>query len=75
MESLEGKIFFMYCPDRGERKDYFRTVYFKTNPFTGALVSHVSGVTAGSPPPEMPELPPQLRNRVHSINNALPFNR
>ena len=65
----------MYCPDRGERKDYFRTVYFKTNPFTGALVSHVSGVTAGSPPPEMPELPPQLRNRVHSINNALPFNR
>ena len=75
METLEGKIFFMYCPDRGERKDYFRTVYFKTNPFTGALVSHVSGVTAGSPPPEMPELPPQLRNRVHSINNALPFNR
>ena len=75
MESLEGKIFVMYCPDRGERKDYFRTVYFKTNPFTGAMNSHVSNVTAGIPPSGMPELPPTLRNRVHSINNVLPFNR
>tara|TARA_X000000368_G_scaffold181761_1_gene143513 strand:- start:15 stop:242 length:228 start_codon:yes stop_codon:yes gene_type:complete len=75
MNSLENKVFFMYCADRGNRKDFFRTVYFKTNPFTGAMVSHVSNATPGSPPPEMPELPPTLRNRVHSINNVLPFNR
>jgi len=67
--SQVGKEYFMKMDD----SRYFRTVYIKTNPFTGNLQSHISNPVYGEVPSGIPELPHNMRTRLTSMNNCLPY--
>ena len=68
--SQVGKIYWSRCDDN---PNYFRTIRIARNPFTGNIQPQISNITAGSPPPDMEELPPLMRNKLMSGNNALPY--
>ena len=65
-----GKIYYSICDDNS---NYFRTIRIARNPFTGNLQTQVSNVTARSPPPEMEPIPPLMKTKLMSMNNALPY--
>ena len=67
--SLVGKEFYMKMDD----SRYFRTVYIKRNPFTGNLQSHISNPVYGEVPKGIPELPHNMRTKLTSMNNSLPY--
>ena len=68
-QSIVGKEFYMKSDDGRS----FRTVYIKRNPFTGNLQSHISNSVISEVPDGIPELPPQMRTKLISMNNALPY--
>ncbi len=70
MESQIGKIYFSYCPDN---KDYYRTIRILKNYLHGGLQSQISNPVYGTPPPELPEIPPIMKSKLLSINNAMPY--
>ena len=65
-----GKIYYSICDDNS---NYFRTIRIARNPFTGNLQTQVSNITAGSPPPDMEQIPPLMKTKLMSMNNALPY--
>ena len=67
--SLFGKEFYVTCPDRD---DYFRTVYFRQNPFTGKLQTILSNPVCGVPPEGIPEMPANLLTRLNCMKTAMP---
>ena len=68
--SLIGKEFYVKCPD-DER--FFKTVYLKRNPMTGNMQTQMSNPVYGEPPDGIPELPQNMRSKLTSMNNALPY--
>ena len=69
MESEIGKIYFVMCPDDSR---YYRTVRIHRNPLTGNNQTQLSNPVMGVPPDELQEIPPLMRNKLMSMNNALP---
>ena len=69
MESEIGKIYFVKCPDDSR---YYRTVRIHRNPFTGNNQTQLSNPVMGIPPDGMQEIPSLMRNKLMSMNNALP---
>ena len=67
--SLFGKEFYVICPDN---ENYFRTVFFRKNPFTGALQTMLSNPVFGSVPEGIPEMPANLLSRLNCMNTAMP---
>ena len=67
--SLIGKEFYVICPDNS---NYFRTVYFRRNPFSGQVQSMLSNPIYGSIPPGIPEMPANLLSRLNCMNTAMP---
>ncbi len=65
-----GKIYGSRCDDN---PNYFRTIRIARNPFTGNIQPQISNLTAGSPQPDMEELPPLLKHRLMRMNHALPY--
>ena len=72
MQGHIGKIYYSICSDN---PDYYRTIRFTSNPMTGMPRSMVSNILFGTPPPDMEEIPPLLKSQIHSMNNALPYNK
>ena len=70
MATQIGKIYYSICSDN---PNYFRTIRIARNPFTGNIQPQISNITPGSPPPDMEEIPPLMKNRLFSCNNALPY--
>ena len=70
MATQIGKIYYSICSDN---PNYFRTIRIARNAMTGNLQTQVSGITPGSPPPEMEEIPPLMKTKLMSCNNALPY--
>ena len=68
--SQVGKIYYSICSDN---PNYFRTIRIARNPFTGNLQTQISNITPGSPPPDMEPIPPLMRTKLMSMNNALPY--
>ena len=68
--SQVGKIYWSRCEDN---PNYFRTIYLHRNIFTGNIEPKVSNITPGTPPSGMEEIPPLMKNRLMSMNNALPY--
>ena len=68
-DSQIGKEYFVRCPND---KRYFRTIYIRRNPMTGLLQSHLTPAVMGEPPEGIPEIPPLMRSKLMSMNNALP---
>ena len=69
-QSLFDKEFFVRCPDNPE--NYFRTVFFRRNPFTGGLQTMLSNPVYGVPPEGIPEMPSNLLSRLNCMNTAMP---
>ena len=69
MESQIGQIYFVKCPDDNR---YYRTVRIHRNPMTGHNQSQLSNPVMGVPPEGMQEIPPLMRTKLQSMNNALP---
>ena len=67
--SLFGKEFYVICPDN---ENYFRTVYFRRNPFTGGLQTMLSNPVYGTPSEGIPEMPANLLSRLNCMNTAMP---
>ena len=70
MESEIGKIYFVMCPDDSR---YYRTVRIHRNPLTGNNQTQLSNPVMGVPPDGMKEIPGLMRNKLMSMNNALPY--
>ena len=70
MESQIGKYYYVRC---GDNPNYFKTVQIVRNIFTGNLQSRMSNPLYGSVPDGIPEMPKQMRMRLQSCNNALPY--
>ena len=68
--SLIGKEFYVRCPDNSK---YFRTVYIKRNAITGNMQSSLSNPVYGEPPDGIPELPHNMRTKLMSMSNSLPY--
>ena len=69
MESHIGQIYYVKCPNDSR---YYRTVRIQRNPFTGNLQTQMSNPVMGVPPDGMKEIPPLMRTKLQSMNNALP---
>lgn len=68
--SLIGKEFYI----KTDTPNWYKTVYIKRNPMTGNLQSHITNATYGNPESlGIPELPPLMRTKLMSMNNALPY--
>ena len=69
-----NKIYYSICPDND---NYYRTIRLHKNPFTGNLQSQVSNpVVGGKAQAEslgFAPIPPLMRQRLQSCNNALPY--
>ncbi|MDC3046676.1 hypothetical protein OA165_00100 [Prochlorococcus sp. AH-736-A21] len=69
-----NKIYYSICSDN---ENYYRTIRIHRNPFTGNLTSQVSNPVIGGK--EQAEslgfepIPPLMRQRLQSCNNALPY--
>ena len=70
MATQIGKIYYSICEDDPR---YFRTIRIHKNPLTGTIQPQISNITPGSPPPDMEEIPPLMKNRLMSMNNMNPY--
>ena len=70
MESQIGKLYFVRC---GDNPNYFKTVRVVRNLMTGNLQTQMSNPVYGEPPDGVPEMPPLMRQRLQSCNNATPY--
>ena len=70
MATQIGKIYYSICEDDPR---YFRTIRIQRNALTGNLQTQVSGITPGSPPSDMDEIPPLMKTKLMSCNNVLPY--
>ena len=78
MESQIGKLYFVRC---GDNPNYFKTVRVVRNLMTGNLMTQMTGnlqtqmsnPVYGEPPDGVPEMPPLMRQRLQSCNNAMPY--
>ena len=66
---LDGREFYVICPDN---PNYFRTVFFKRNPFTGNLDTKMTNIIYGVPPNGIDEMPANLLSRLNCMNNPMP---
>ena len=69
MDAEVGEIYWVRCPDDSR---YFRTVRIHRNPLTGNNQTQLSNPVMGVPPDGMKEIPALMRNKLMSMNNALP---
>ena len=70
MESQIGKIYSHQCEDD---RNYYRTVRISRNFATGNLQTNVSNPIYGEIPDGLDPLPPLMRTKLLSCNNALPY--
>ncbi len=66
---MESQIYFVKCPNDSR---YYRTVRIARNAMTGHLQTMLSNEVMGIPPEGMKEIPPLMRTKLMSMNNALP---
>ena len=66
-----GKVYAVKCPDDSR---WYKTIAISRTPFTGNLESKISNPVCGEIPPNLEIMPELMRNRLMSMNNALPFN-
>ena len=66
-----NKVYYSICPDN---ENYYRTIRLHRNPFTGNIESQVSNVVFGDPESTgLDPIPPLMRSKLQSCNNALPY--
>lgn len=66
-----NKVYYSICPDN---EKYYRTIRLHRNPFTGNIESQVSNPVYGDPKSTgLDPIPPLMRSKLQSCNNALPY--
>ena len=66
-----NKIYYSICSDN---ENYYRTIRLHRNPFTGNIESQVSNPVYGDPESTgLDPIPPLMRSKLQSCNNALPY--
>ena len=66
-----NKVYYSICPDN---ENYYRTIRLHRNPLTGNIESQVSNVVFGDPESTgLDPIPPLMRSKLQSCNNALPY--
>ena len=66
-----NKVYYSICPDN---ENYYRTIRLHRNPLTGNIESQVSNPVAGNPESTgLDPIPPLMRSKLQSCNNALPY--
>lgn len=65
-----GKTYYTICPDNNK---YYRTIYIRNNPFTGALQPLISNAVYGNPPDGMQEIPPLMLTRLMRLQMSSTF--
>ena len=66
-----NKIYYSICSDN---ENYYRTIRLHRNPFTGNIESQVSNPVYGDPKSAgLDPIPPLMRSKLQSCNNALPY--
>ena len=66
-----NKVYYSICSDN---QNYYRTIRLHRNPFTGNIESQVSNPVYGDPESiGLDPIPPLMRSKLQSCNNALPY--
>ena len=66
-----NKVYYSICSDN---ENYYRTIRLHRNPFTGNIESQVSNPVYGDPESiGLDPIPPLMRSKLQSCNNALPY--
>ena len=66
-----NKVYYSICPDND---NYYRTIRLHRNPLTGNIESQVSNVIFGEAKSTgLDPIPPLMRSKLQSCNNALPY--
>ena len=66
-----NKVYYSICPDN---EKYYRTIRLHRNPLTGNIESQVSNPVMGNPESTgLDPIPPLMRSKLQSCNNALPY--
>ena len=67
---IAGKEFYQFHPNR---KDTFRTIWIKQNPFTGKSQPHISNWVIGTPPPNIPHIHPLQLQKLMTLQTTGDF--
>ena len=66
-----NKVYYSICPDND---NYYRTIRLHRNPLTGNIESQVSNPVYGDVKSTgLDPIPPLMRSKLQSCNNALPY--
>ena len=66
-----NKVYYSICPDN---EKYYRTIRLHRNPLTGNIESQVSNPVYGDVKSTgLDPIPPLMRSKLQSCNNALPY--